>query len=173
MATFDAVFIGTLRRHAQSLAALVEGYGEDLPATALPGLNEYDSEAVVRAMGAALRAPCADSADELPVECLRLLTLLTYADISAVHPTAMTSWRRTILWNLFAATYAELTRELTTRTTPTVIEGSPERRHFLEGLPPRYLRTHGDAEIEHLGGEPTVARAGQKDVAHALGHLLF
>ncbi|MDT9091488.1 hypothetical protein, partial [Escherichia coli] len=45
-----AVFIGTLRRHAQSLAALVEGYGEDLPATALPGLNEYDSEAVVRAI---------------------------------------------------------------------------------------------------------------------------
>ena len=83
------------------------------------------------------------------VECLRLLTLLTYADISAVHPTAMTSWRRTILWNLFAATNSELTRELTTRSAPAVIEGSPERRHFLEGLPPRYLRTHGDAEIEH------------------------
>lgn len=81
------------------------------------------------------------------VECLRLLTLLTYADISAVHPTAMTSWRRTILWNLFAATHSELTRELTTRTAPAVIEGSPERRHFLEGLPPRYLRTHGEAEI--------------------------
>lgn len=81
------------------------------------------------------------------VECLRLLTLLTYADISAVHPTAMTSWRRTILWNLFAATHSELTRELTTRSAPTVMEGSPERRHFLEGLPPRYLRTHGEAEI--------------------------
>ncbi len=83
------------------------------------------------------------------VECLRLLTILTYADISAVHPTAMTSWRRTILWNLFAATHSELTRELTSRTAPAVIEGSPERRHFLQGLPPRYLRTHGDAEIEH------------------------
>ncbi|MBV8036354.1 histidine phosphatase family protein [Roseateles sp.] len=47
---FDAVFTGTLRRHAQSLAGLVEGYGEDLPAVALPGLNEYDSEAVVRAI---------------------------------------------------------------------------------------------------------------------------
>lgn len=47
---FDAVFTGTLRRHAQSLAGIVEGYGEDLPATALPGLNEYDSEAVVRAI---------------------------------------------------------------------------------------------------------------------------
>lgn len=47
---FDAVFTGTLRRHQQSLAGIVEGYGEDLPAVALPGLNEYDSEAVVRAI---------------------------------------------------------------------------------------------------------------------------
>jgi broad specificity phosphatase PhoE len=47
---FDAVFTGTLRRHAQSLAGIVEGYGQDLPAVALPGLNEYDSDAVVRAI---------------------------------------------------------------------------------------------------------------------------
>jgi broad specificity phosphatase PhoE len=47
---FDAVFTGTLRRHAQSLAGIVEGLGEHLPAIALPGLNEYDSEAVVRAV---------------------------------------------------------------------------------------------------------------------------
>lgn len=47
---FDAVFTGTLRRHRQSLAGIVEGYGADLPAVALPGLNEYDSEAVVRAV---------------------------------------------------------------------------------------------------------------------------
>jgi len=47
---FDAVFTGTLKRHAQSLAGIAEGYGEDLPSEALPGLNEYDSEAVVRAI---------------------------------------------------------------------------------------------------------------------------
>lgn len=47
---FDAVFTGTLRRHAQSLAGIVEGYGGGLPAVALLGLNEYDSEAVVRAV---------------------------------------------------------------------------------------------------------------------------
>ena len=47
---FDAVFTGTLKRHAQSLAGIVEGLGQDLPAVALPGLNEYDSEAVVRAV---------------------------------------------------------------------------------------------------------------------------
>lgn len=47
---FDAVFTGTLRRHAQSLAGIAEGYGDELPALALPGLDEYDSEAVVRAI---------------------------------------------------------------------------------------------------------------------------
>ena len=47
---FDAVFTGSLKRHAQSLAGLQEGWGAELPATALPGLNEYDSEAVVRAI---------------------------------------------------------------------------------------------------------------------------
>jgi broad specificity phosphatase PhoE len=47
---FDAVFTGTLRRHGQSLAGIAGGYGQDLPAVALPGLDEYDSEAVVRAV---------------------------------------------------------------------------------------------------------------------------
>lgn len=47
---FDAVFTGMLRRHAQSLAGIEEGYGEALPAVALPGLDEYDSEAVIRAI---------------------------------------------------------------------------------------------------------------------------
>lgn len=58
---FDAVFTGTLRRHAQSLAGIVEGYGEALPATALPGLNEYDSEALVRAIHPEPLAPPRDA----------------------------------------------------------------------------------------------------------------
>ena len=47
---FDAVLRGTLRRHVQSLAALVEGHGELPEALPWPGLNEYDGEAVVRAL---------------------------------------------------------------------------------------------------------------------------
>ena len=35
------------------------------------------------------------------VERLKLLTLLTYGDISAVNPAAMTPWRRQLLWNLY------------------------------------------------------------------------
>jgi broad specificity phosphatase PhoE len=50
--TFDAVLTGTLKRHAQSLAALEAGLGARHEAQAWPGLNEYDSEAVVRAVPA-------------------------------------------------------------------------------------------------------------------------
>ncbi len=57
---FDAVFTGTLKRHAQSLAGIVEGLGEALAPVALPGLNEYDSEAVVRAIHPEPLAPPRD-----------------------------------------------------------------------------------------------------------------
>lgn len=47
---FDAVLTGTLRRHAQTLAGIEEGLQSHHNALALPGLNEYDGDAVVRAI---------------------------------------------------------------------------------------------------------------------------
>jgi broad specificity phosphatase PhoE len=48
---FDATFTGTLKRQRQSLQGIVQGIGGALPApTELPGLNEYDSHAVVQAI---------------------------------------------------------------------------------------------------------------------------
>lgn len=47
---FDAVLRGTLRRHAQSLDALATGHGALPAAFEWPGLNEYDSDAVIRAI---------------------------------------------------------------------------------------------------------------------------
>jgi broad specificity phosphatase PhoE len=47
---FDAVLTGTLRRHAQTLAGIELGLQAQHDALALPGLNEYDSDAVVRAV---------------------------------------------------------------------------------------------------------------------------
>ena len=47
---FDAAATGTLRRHVQTLANLSEGMGQNLLATQWPGLNEYDSEAVIAAV---------------------------------------------------------------------------------------------------------------------------
>lgn len=45
--TFDAVLTGTLRRHAQTWAGIATGAGYANEVLALPGLNEYDSEAVI------------------------------------------------------------------------------------------------------------------------------
>ena len=47
---FDAVLTGTLKRHAQSLEGIAEGLGWQPEPLALPGLNEYDSEALIRAI---------------------------------------------------------------------------------------------------------------------------
>jgi len=82
------------------------------------------------------------------VERLRMLTLLTYADISAVHPAAMTPWRRQLLWNLFTQTHAYLTRELGAKAWEAPAQSNPAVTEFIEGLPPRYLRTHTAQEIE-------------------------
>jgi len=49
---FDAVLTGTLRRHRESCEGIAKGLGELPVATRLPGLNEYDPEAVVRAVHA-------------------------------------------------------------------------------------------------------------------------
>uniref|UniRef100_Q01QH1 Bifunctional uridylyltransferase/uridylyl-removing enzyme n=1 Tax=Solibacter usitatus (strain Ellin6076) TaxID=234267 RepID=Q01QH1_SOLUE len=89
------------------------------------------------------------------VERLKTLTLLTYADISAVYPGCMTPWRAEQLWQLYLKVYNELTRELQTeRIDESVPSGSPERAAFLQGFPMRYLRTHSDSEIgEHIALE--------------------
>ena len=47
---FDAVITGTLRRHTQSYEALARGAQIDTQALPMPSLNEYDAEAVVRAI---------------------------------------------------------------------------------------------------------------------------
>ena len=47
---FEAVLVGTLRRHEQSLTAIADGHGS-LPAALLwPGLNEYDGQALIEAI---------------------------------------------------------------------------------------------------------------------------
>lgn len=48
--TFDAVITGTLKRHAQTWAGIAEGAKYDHKPVLWPGLNEYDSEAVIKAI---------------------------------------------------------------------------------------------------------------------------
>ncbi len=44
---FDAVVTGTLRRHTETLAGIAQGMGLQTEVLQWPGLNEYDSEAVI------------------------------------------------------------------------------------------------------------------------------
>jgi broad specificity phosphatase PhoE len=47
---FDAVYCGTLRRHAQTFTGIAHGMGLEAQPLLRPGLNEYDSDAVVAAI---------------------------------------------------------------------------------------------------------------------------
>jgi len=108
-------------------------------------------------------------------ERLQRLTLLTYADIHAVNPEALTPWKAEMLWQLFAATSNHFSRTLDRDRLHASMEVSllaqvrsqtrganeAEIERFLEGFPRRYLAVHSAAEIaEHfalyqkLKGEP-------------------
>jgi len=47
---FDAVLTGALKRHAQTWAGIAHGAGLNMAPSVWPGLNEYDSEALIRAV---------------------------------------------------------------------------------------------------------------------------
>lgn len=48
--TFEAVITGALKRHAQTLAGIQTGMGTQHEAAVWPGLNEYDADAIIRAI---------------------------------------------------------------------------------------------------------------------------
>ena len=100
-------------------------------------------------------------------ERLKMLCLLTYADIKSVNPEALTPWKAESLWQLYAATENYLARSLDEERVHSAIAetgkaervlkllGSPtsaeEFNTFLEGFPRRYLETHAPEEIaEHF-----------------------
>lgn len=80
------------------------------------------------------------------VERLKQLTMMTYADITAVNPDAMTPWRLEQLWRVYLAGYRALTAGLYSERI--VESGCSDRSRFLEGLPMRYLKTHSEAQID-------------------------
>jgi [protein-PII] uridylyltransferase len=81
------------------------------------------------------------------LERLKLLTLLTYADISAVNPAAMTPWRREQLWQTYRVAHQQLLRELETERIEALPHELRQPAAFIKGFPSRYLRTHTPEDI--------------------------
>lgn len=79
-------------------------------------------------------------------ERLRLLALMTYADIAGVNPTAMTAWRAEQLMRLYRIGHRQIAGALSELRFDTASNAygdvSPELKEFLEGIPLRYLWTH-------------------------------
>lgn len=88
-------------------------------------------------------------------ERLRTLTLLSYADISAVNAAAMSPWRREQLWRLYRIAQRAITGGLTEDRVQTPEDAwgevPAELKQFVSGLPARYLWTHTREQAEaHL-----------------------
>ena len=91
---------------------------------------------------------------------LKMLTLMTYADIKAVNPDALTPWKADNLWQLYMAASNFMDRSVDearyrAAVDPTLFKRmlalAPDRaselRTFLEGLPQRYLHTRQPEQI--------------------------
>jgi broad specificity phosphatase PhoE len=96
---FDAVYAGTLRRHAETAQAIAAGEPDRSapPAQCLPGLNEYKPEALLAAFTGVLPEPGAAAVrrDAAVVrEHFRLLrdALLAWA-LDRIQPDGMPSWQ--------------------------------------------------------------------------------
>lgn len=111
-------------------------------------------------------------------ERLKMLCLMTYADIKAVNPEAMTPWKADSLWQLYIACANYLSRSADERVH-TSDDGSnlahlrslapvagKRINIFLEGMPQRYLRIHGATDV--LAHAEMGARLGQDGVRLSL-----
>ena len=106
-------------------------------------------------------------------ERLKMLCLLTYADIKAVNPEALTPWKAENVWQLYMGTenhlnrnadqrvHADLNDEKLARIRSLAPVTSSRFKGFLEGFPQRYLLVHSAEEVmrhmqmaDQLGEDP-------------------
>jgi [protein-PII] uridylyltransferase len=96
-------------------------------------------------------------------ERLKMLCLLTYADIKAVNPEALTPWKAENVWQLYigAANYlnrsadqrvhGDANGEKLARLRSLAPVMSAKFKDFVEGFPQRYLRVHSAEEVmQHM-----------------------
>ncbi len=89
---FDAVLVGSLRRHNQTLDGIVEGLeGLTAPVTTLPGLNEYDSHALLAAIHPQ-PLPRADTPELYRQHFRMLCDALAQWMAGVISPQGMPSW---------------------------------------------------------------------------------
>jgi [protein-PII] uridylyltransferase len=108
-------------------------------------------------------------------ERLKMLALLTYADIKAVNPEALTPWKAENVWQLYMAADNYLNRSADQRVHTEVNDEKLARlrslapvtgskfKAFLEGFPQRYLLVHAAEEVlrhmqmaDELGNDPVL-----------------
>jgi [protein-PII] uridylyltransferase len=96
-------------------------------------------------------------------QMLKMLTLMTFADIKAVNPDALTPWKAENLWQLYMATANFMDRSVDevryhAAIDPTLLNRirsmvPPTQydalKQFLEGLPQRYLQTRLPEQIRN------------------------
>ena len=108
-------------------------------------------------------------------QMLKMLTLLTFADIKAVSPDALTPWKAENLWQLYISTANSMDRSVDevryhANLDPTLLNRIhsmvpaaqlDQLQSFLEGLPRRYLQTRLPEQIRdhfllaaRLGDDP-------------------
>ena len=118
-------------------------------------------------------------------ERLQRLCLLTYADIHAVNPEALTPWKADMLWQLFVTTSNHFSRTLDrdrlhVQDEVSLLEqvraqfsgaSTEEIERFLEGFPRRYLAVHSAAEIAaHLALSQKLKAEPVQTELRATGH---
>ncbi|HLQ76143.1 MAG TPA: HD domain-containing protein, partial [Terriglobia bacterium] len=120
------------------------------------------------------------------VDDLRMLCLLTYADIKAVNNEVLTPWKEDLLWQLYVETYNRLMLGLADdrydqqpsleSDIESVLKELPRKtnaqdvREFLDGVPRQYLKNTPKNQIaEHfvlsrkLASVPMVAHLARRD----------
>jgi [protein-PII] uridylyltransferase len=139
--------IGLSKEDAETVGFLIATHLE--MSSTLRRRDIYDPE-TVRELAAKMETP----------ERLKMLTLMTLADVKSVNPEALTPWKAENLWQLYIATdnyfarsvdedrfHAKAATEQVERIAALLPKGRQQLLKFLDGLPQRYLRSHSPEQI--------------------------